>query len=166
MFVLGEDDALRHGLDHERGGVSLAGRVDGRAFRHAAALFLLGEQRKCNEKECKYDSFHGTALRQASYRRRSRRTRAFGFLRRPRRARDGADDGPVALVHDDRLLRFRPEIDRDVVVTVAEDARLDREITHALTEALLAANRAPLHQDAGALSDTVEDADLRTQRIH
>src|SRR5690349_8270669 len=46
-----------------------------------------------------------------------------------RRARDGADYRPVVFVHDDRLLRFRPEVDGDVVVAVAEDAGLDGEVS-------------------------------------
>src|SRR5207245_3737406 len=80
-------------------------------------------------------------------------------LGRARGARDGSDDGPVVLVHDDRLLRLRPELARNVVVAVAEDARLDGQIAHALAEALLAANGAALHDHAGRLAHALVDAD-------
>src|SRR5207253_1551453 len=70
------------------------------------------------------------------------------------------------LVDDHRLLRLRPEIDGDVVVAVAEDARLDGEIAHALAETFLAANRAPLDDHTRRFTYAVEDADLGTERIH
>src|SRR5205814_9063278 len=54
------------------------------------------------------------------------------LLGRPRRARDGADHGPVVLVHGHRALRLRPQLDGEVIVAVAEDARLDGQVAHAL----------------------------------
>src|SRR5262249_24471321 len=55
-----------------------------------------------------------------------------------RRARNGADDRPVVFVHEDRAFRFRPQFEREVIVTVAKDARLDGQVAHALAKALLA----------------------------
>src|ERR1051325_8620025 len=88
--------------------------------------------------------FMVTPRRQAPYRIGSGSRSRF-LLRRPRGAGDGADHRPVVLVDDHRLLRLRPEIDGNVVHTVAEDSRLDGQVAHALAEALLAADGAPLH---------------------
>src|SRR5947199_5330338 len=87
-------------------------------------------------------------------------------LGRARSPRDGSDDRPVVLVHDHGLLRLGPELDGDVVVAVAEDARLDGQIAHALAEAFLAADRAALHDDAGRLADALVDTDFCAQRIY
>ena len=54
VFVLGEDHALRRRLDHECGGVSLAGRVDRRAPGDSTSFFLLREERKSDEKREQY----------------------------------------------------------------------------------------------------------------
>ena len=88
------------------------------------------------------------------------------LLGRTRRARDRADDGPVVFVHHDRLLLFRPEVDGDVVVAVAENAGLDGQVAHALAEASLAANGRPLDDDSRRFPDSLKHADLRAERIH
>jgi hypothetical protein len=62
--------------------------------------------------------------------------------------------------------RFRPKLDRDVVVTVTEDARLDGQIVHALADALLAADRASFHRHTRLHADALVDADLRAKRTH
>src|ERR1044071_5926551 len=56
------------------------------------------------------------------------------FLDGTRGAGDRADDRPVVLVDRNRLLRLRPEINRDVVVAVAQDAGLDGQVAHALAQ--------------------------------
>ena len=63
-------------------------------------------------------------------------------------------------VHDDRLLRFRPQVDRNVVVPVAENARLDGQVAHALAQPLFPADRAALDHHAGRFADSLKDADL------
>src|SRR4029078_13519615 len=88
------------------------------------------------------------------------------LLVRSCRARGRAGDGPFVLVHRNGALGLRPELDGDVIDSVAEDARLDGQVAHALAEPFLTADGTALDHQAGRLAHSFEDADLRTQRIH
>src|SRR5207245_1204519 len=57
-----------------------------------------------------------------------------------RRAGNGADHRPVVFVHDHRTFGLRPQLDGEVVIPVAEDARFDGEVAHALAQTLFSSN--------------------------
>src|SRR4051812_42894407 len=88
------------------------------------------------------------------------------FLGGARGAGDGADHRPVVLVHGDRLFRLGPEVDRDVVVAVAEDAGLDGQVAHRLAQPLLAPNGTPFDEHSRRLSHPLIDTDLGAKRVY
>src|SRR5215210_3501404 len=93
-------------------------------------------------------------------------SRASAFFGGSRCARNGPDHRPVVLVHYHGTFGLGPQLDRDVVIAVAEDARFDGEVPHALAETLLASNRAALDDQSRRLSHSFKDADLRAERIY
>src|SRR6266550_8519024 len=93
-------------------------------------------------------------------------SRASAFFCGSRCTRNGSDHRPVVLVHHYGTFGLGPQLDRDVVVTVAEDARFDGQVAHAFAETLFAANRTAFDDQSRRLAHSFKDADLRAERIH